>query len=379
MNKYLFLLGNTPELSLLELNSLLQEREMQQWGPHLGMTQLEDDQQAKQLMQLLGGVFKIAKVLTPLPSDLDQSYQEMTKQLLELDPKPTYALTGLNELSQDFYPQKLKKMLRAQDVSCRYRQGDQWGASAAILTHEDDVIDLIVVEHQDQLYLAKTVAVQDVDAWVNRDRHKPYTAGKKGMLPPKLARAMVNLGLGHLQSKPQQPVLYDPFCGTGTVLAEALLRGCQVVGSDIDHDSVAGSLENLYWLEDEYQQQFKYQVFQTDVAHANKRDWETKVDLIVTEPYLGRVNPKPQQLKDMFTGLYRMYLGAFKTWTKLLQPGSPVVTIFPFVEGTNHTYDLLDLIDKLAKYRYTLEVGPVEYFRKGADVKRHILIFRYEK
>jgi hypothetical protein len=73
-----------------------------------------------------------------------------------------------------------------------------------------------------------------------------------------------------------------------------------------------------------------------------------------------------------------MYLGAFKTWTKLLRPGSPVVTIFPFVEGPNHTYDLLDLIDKLDKYRYTLEVGPVEYYRKGADVKRHILIFRYE-
>ncbi|MEA2056257.1 MAG: hypothetical protein U9O78_00865 [Patescibacteria group bacterium] len=384
MNKYLFLLGNTPKLSILELETLLQKK-TKLWRKNVAAVELEDDEQAKQLMELLGGTFKVCRIINNLPSNpkdltsLNKAYEKIADKVSSLSEKPTFALSGLGQMSDYFSAQELKKVLRKKKISCRYRKAGQWGASASILTHEKDTLDLIVIEDEDQIYLTKTVAIQEVDEWVNRDRNKPYSSGKKGMLPPKLARIMVNLALGNMKKKVEQPVLYDPFSGTGTILIEALLRGCQVVGSDIDHDAVAGSLENLYWLEHQYQRQFKYQIFQADVAQADERKWETKVDSIVTEPFLGRPNPKKTNLKNIFKGLKRMYLGSFKTWASMLKPGALVVIIFPFVQTSNFEYNLLDLIDKLTEYGYTLEVSPQEYYRKWADVKRHILIFRYQE
>jgi tRNA (guanine10-N2)-dimethyltransferase len=56
----------------------------------------------------------------------------------------------------------------------------------------------------------------------------------------KLARCMVNL------AKPKAGgLVVDPFCGTGTMLAEAALVGCRVVGLDIQRRMARGTLRNL--------------------------------------------------------------------------------------------------------------------------------------
>lgn len=59
-------------------------------------------------------------------------------------------------------------------------------------------------------------------------------------LTPKLARCMINLA----RAKPGVTLL-DPFCGTGSILIEAGLIGCQVLGVDINQKMVRGSLRNL--------------------------------------------------------------------------------------------------------------------------------------
>ncbi len=57
---------------------------------------------------------------------------------------------------------------------------------------------------------------------------------------PKLARCMVNL------TRPKaNDIVFDPFCGTGSMLIEAGLIGYQTVGIDIDPKMVKGSLVNL--------------------------------------------------------------------------------------------------------------------------------------
>ena len=378
MSQFILLLGNTPELSLAELQALLKNKEIIQWDPHLAVIELENDQQAEQLQTLLGGVYKIFKIVQVL--NKDSADEQIANYLVTQSDRPEFALNGWKNLQNQYTPQAIKKILKKNNISCRYRQSDQWGASSAITEHEKDMIDLMVVEHQDEHLLLHTVAAQNVDEWVNRDRKKPYAEGHKGMLPPKLARVMVNIGLGHLSAAEEAaPVLYDPFCGTGTVLIEALLRGCSVLGSDLDHDSVAGSLENLYWLEDQYKQKFSYQVFQSDVAHVDQRNWETKVDLIVTEPFLGKPNPKDKELKNIFKGLTSLYLGAFKSWSQILRSGAVVVIVFPFVEAKNKRHDLQDLIDKLEKYGYTPLVKSIEYYREKAIVKRELMIFQFKQ
>ncbi len=93
-------------------------------------------------------------------------------------------------------------------------------------------------------------------------------------MPAKLARCMVNLG----QPKASQLVL-DPFCGTATMLIEAGLLGCRVVGFDVKRRMVKGSLRNL----------LHYNVKPWGLAVADARHLPTvMVDCIVTDPPYGR-------------------------------------------------------------------------------------------
>jgi tRNA (guanine10-N2)-dimethyltransferase len=90
----------------------------------------------------------------------------------------------------------------------------------------------------------------------------------------KLARCMVNLA----QPKAGDLVL-DPFCGTASVLLEAGLMGCRVIGFDAQPHMVRGSLQNLlhYGLESEG----------VIVADA-RRPPVIKMDCVVTDPPYGR-------------------------------------------------------------------------------------------
>jgi tRNA (guanine10-N2)-dimethyltransferase len=77
---------------------------------------------------------------------------------------------------------------------------------------------------------------------------KPFVdrrPGKKPFFHPsamhaKLARCMVNL------AKPRAgELVFDPFCGTGSILIEAALIGCRVLGMDIQRRMARGSLKNF--------------------------------------------------------------------------------------------------------------------------------------
>ena len=90
----------------------------------------------------------------------------------------------------------------------------------------------------------------------------------------KLARCMVNL------ARPKAgDLVLDPFCGTASILVEAGLMGCRVMGFDVQPHMVRGSLQNLvhYGLEPEG-------VVVADARHLPV----TKTDCVVTDPPYGR-------------------------------------------------------------------------------------------
>lgn len=95
-----------------------------------------------------------------------------------------------------------------------------------------------------------------------------------GSMNPKLARCMVNLS----RVKEGQ-LLLDPFCGTGGILIEAGLIGCNVVGSDIYWKMKNGTSINLdyYGIKD-------YRTFNLDVRELKMYE---KVASVVTDPPYG--------------------------------------------------------------------------------------------
>lgn len=93
-------------------------------------------------------------------------------------------------------------------------------------------------------------------------------------MPAKLARCMVNL------AQPKNGgLVVDPFCGTGSMLVEAGLIGCRVIGLDLQRWMVRGSLRNLS----------NYGVEPDGMIVADARNLPlSAVDCVVTDPPYGR-------------------------------------------------------------------------------------------
>lgn len=382
MQNYVALLGNTPLLSLAELDSVLSV-EVTRIADHAALFPLENDEIALELQNKLGGIFKIFRMVQPLAEG--EAQNQIASYLSELashqSGKIEFALGFFEQESLEIESKEIKKILSEMGYASRYLESDVWGLSSAILKHQKNVHDLMINKYQDQHWLLETVAIQDADEWSLRDRKKPYASGKKGMLPPKVARIMVNLAVGYFDKRSTSdvsPLLYDPFCGTGTILIEAVTRNCRIVGSDIDGKSIDGTADNLLWFEKQINQAIDFQLFQSDVTHAKDHLKSEKVDLIVTEPFLGKPNPQLSELENIFDGLQALYLGAFKAWIQILKKGSMIVIVFPYVETANKRFDLSGLIDKLERFGYTLQVKPIDYHREKAEVKRQILVFKYQ-
>lgn len=91
----------------------------------------------------------------------------------------------------------------------------------------------------DHVWVGRQMWDRDPKDTASRHVHKRPTFSPVS-LPPKLARALVNLA-----RVPPGGVVADPMCGTGGVLLEAASMGMRVVGSDLDPAMVDGARRNL--------------------------------------------------------------------------------------------------------------------------------------
>jgi tRNA (guanine10-N2)-dimethyltransferase len=104
-----------------------------------------------------------------------------------------------------------------------------------------------------------------------RPRKKPFF--HPSAMQAKLARCMINLA----RPKAGETIL-DPFCGTGTMLIEAKLIGCQALGLDIQRRMAKGTIRNMA----------HFKVKPEGIIIADAKDPPlTRVDCVVTDPPYG--------------------------------------------------------------------------------------------
>lgn len=395
--QHFFLLGSTPELSWLELSQTFPDicGLMRLSNQIAGSRILPPNFTPTQILAKLGGVVKIAQLITELP--VNQGEPVITEIISHLEQGDNRVQFALAEWGRDHLPkiepQTLKKQLIETGKSVRYRTGPRSGLSAAILLHEHDLQEIIVITTNDGTYLAKTSAVQNIDQWQIEDRAKPFAQHERGLLPPKVARMMVAISLGKLsfdkKSDSTHTKLWDPFCGSGTVLFEGLLLGVpSVYGSDLDMESIRGTEQNWNWFAQAFQDHITANqslvAFQSDATNLQAPPFEPRsISHIVTEPFLGKPTPNLKQISNIQSGLERMYKGMFKAWRPWLQPRATIVCVFPKwqLEGEykQKTFDLHSLIDFLEPIGYTTSSEPVVYARPGAVVQREIWHFTYQQ
>ncbi|MBS7643466.1 hypothetical protein KEJ26_02635 [Candidatus Bathyarchaeota archaeon] len=133
---------------------------------------------------------------------------------------------------------------------------------------------LVGVLTDNEFLLGLKLAEKPVKSFFQRQpRKRPFF--HPAVLHPKLARCMVNLARTR-----RGQIILDPFCGTGSLLIEAGMIGCKVLGSDLKSRMVKGSKINLRY--------FGIEPMGLVVADADKPPF-TYADRVITDPPYGRL------------------------------------------------------------------------------------------
>lgn len=255
--------------------------------------------------------------------------------------------------------------------------------------------ELVLGVGENEIYAGKTLAVQDYEGYSSRDYGRPARDAKSGMIPPKLAKMMVNLTL-----KDKDKLMLDPFCGSGTMLQEMVMLGFKkLIGSDSSEKSIRDTETNLNWLFAKFglkKKEYKVKIFKQDVEKiASSINFKT-VDAIVTEPYLGSPQAKSFHLgliEREVAKLGKLYLAAFGEFRKVLRDDGVIVMVFPVFrfKGQFYHLDIMDGIYSMGfkKREYVPQKpegyeklnlsltsrGSIVFFRPGQTVSREIFVF----
>ena len=163
----------------------------------------------------LGGTIKTGVILNNLNS-LEDIKGAIVSDLQQKTGRKVYGLTSLSKKFNQVELNRLGIKIKKAFDSSRFVTSKEKELSSVIITKEkllEKGGDYYVIEADGSNYLGKATAVQDFKDFDHRDYDRPRVDPKSGMLPPKLARIMVNLG-GTSTSE----TILDPFCGSGTIL-----------------------------------------------------------------------------------------------------------------------------------------------------------------
>lgn len=259
--------------------------------------------------------------------------------------------------------------------------------------------EICVIAGMDRVFVGKTVVVQDFEDYGRRDYQRPMRDDVRGMIPPKVAQAMLNMS----SAKANETIL-DPFCGVGTFVQEGALLGYRMVGSDIDKLAIAGSEKNLEWFRNRYKiPKGKYHLDTADaaassqlVAHLTEIKAIDGVSAVVTEGTLGPIYgklPSPEEMQQNFAQLSELYGRVFADMAKFLKSKARIVmcipayklntqeyTLFPTLDfAVSNGYNIISLIPReIASNMPFLRLTPRKsaiYDRKDQIVAREIVIF----
>ena len=376
MTPHLFVFGRSPGLARTELESQIPA--VDSVSPFLAKAALSVP--PAEIIGVLGGTVKIARILTTLPR---LEAEELAALLVTEEAKKVdfgisfYDTPAVNLLDA------VKDALISKGISARFVKTKHEDALSSVVVVKQKLTELVIGPAPEGGYIvAQTVALQDFESWNKRDYDRPAADPKAGMLPPKVARMVVNIALGKEKSG---KVLLDPFCGMGTVLSEALLSGAAVIGADISVPAVDGARKNIAWLETVYPHvsASAARLFVSDATHVASQIPAGSVDAIVTEPFMGTTHAgardahlSPEKVRNIIKGLEKLYIGCLREWHGILKESGVVLIALPEYHVAGRVHFVKKVIDSCETLGYTCQAGPIEYSRPQAVVRRKFFLFK---
>ena len=370
--KYFFILGNQPDLARAEIEAVLRRMKITGQVTAVESTFLfletETELSATELIATLGGTIKIGQVL----GGVDVLNAESISRFLPTSDKKI--VFGISNYNLFFNIQKIgleiKRLIKNQGGAARFVTSKEYPLSSVIVQKEilNKGLEIVIMKAGGALYVGKTLAVQPFELFSKLDFGRPNRDAKSGMLPPKLAQIMVNLA-----EQPLDKTIFDPFCGSGTVLQQAVFLGYKkVLGSDSSTRAVEDTRVNMNWLAEEFNVPFDLDVKQVDVQALPRMIDSHSLDAIVTEPFLGpalRGGETDSFLARTAGELATLYRQALRAMTTVLKPRGAMIIIVPELCSKSRSYTLP--VNDLLPGGLTI-AGHWQYSRPEQKVIRHI-------
>lgn len=324
----------------------------------------------------LGGCIRVAEVIGEFREKAKMV--EVIYDLVKADQpegKPKLGVSGYGT-GKAFLPSFLSALKkRFEEVRIENAHGENMSSGQAF---ERKLLrkgfEFLVWQSGDSFLLGRTRAMQNLRNYTLRDRKKSFRDAEMGMLPPKLAQQLINL------SNPGNKVVIDPFCGSGTVCAEAAISGWKTVGSDMMSERVKGAKENFKFLAEKFRYDEGSGKFLT--RDATQFEWAKFPNSVVaTEGFLGENFTKQPSRSEA----EKQVIEVLKMWDSFWQnakDGGPrrVACCVPLWHLLSGDLDILKkFLASAAKVGYTPlalfdKKTSVVYERPGAYVARQIVV-----
>ncbi len=354
---YLFLFGRDPLLSYLEIISYLKRKKIsfrvvQRKEKYLI---LEAPLDPRAVIDELGGTVKIAKTIS----------QKVPELVTQMPNKVYYALQDFDDsdISEIFKEEFKRQKIKAQNITLKISPSE-------IIKKKmlETGSDFVFAEGR----LFQTVAVSNPLALEERDVGRPYQ-DVMGAISLRLAKILVNL------SQIKSGSLLDPFCGIGSILQEALLMGFDCIGVDSSEEKIKAAKANMQWLKDTYPVISAAHIFLGDARELSSIIRQ-KVQVIVTEPYLGELvksKVSEREAEERMFQLLEIYKKFFEEAYKVLDDGGKMVIILPYFEVKGRKIGIpLEKVQE--KFKISREEGliPLQYGKPTNRISREIYIFQ---
>jgi len=347
---YFFILGNHPLLSMAELLAVLPTAsEPRLCGTNALVLNLGQEINIPEFLTTVGGTIKAGVIETNL-NRIAEATDKGTEVLSKFLPATGKFSFGVSSYGQSGPVPKIvgmtiKNKLRDKGVSCRWVTSRETTLSSVVVEQNKLLSasgrELVFLTANKKTLVGVTQGVQPFKDLSQRDYGRPARDDQSGMLPPKLAQIMLNLA-----GAKKDDLILDPFCGSGTILTEAMLMDYKnIFGSDISAKAVADSKINIDWVAKRYDLKNSAKLKQADAKDLATLYKPNSVGAVVAEVYLG-----PQRgaldVKKLNQELGSLYDDCLEVIYKILKPGARVVLALPiFKQGGKLNLLPLDIND----------------------------------
>lgn len=378
MVQYFFVLGKNPTLSTAEIISVLNKLNtlfnIKTLSEEILTVSTDKELSISDLMQDLGGTIKLGKIFDEVGFNEDEQKFEkifladnlINNYFPNINGKVHFGISIYNGGGDKNYLTKITNKLKVLNITTKenlqtagvkagfVRIKERTLSSVSVAKNKllNKGAEIILILTKDKILAGKTLAVQEFESFSFRDYGRPQRDKRSGIIPPKLARMMINLSRA-----PKEGLLLDPFCGSGTILQEAIILGYKnIIGSDISQNAISNTKNNIEWLFTHFhninKSSFNIDIFSSDIRDIAAQVKPNSLDAIVTEPYLGLPlfkTPDTKTVQKIVAEVTPLYLAAFETFSRILKTTGKVVFLMPVFEvsGKKHFVEIVGMIKEL--------------------------------